>query len=366
MVTVVNRLPAHRCSMAVVGVLAAWAVAGAVGSGPRAVPVLLLASAGAIAERSITGTFRRKFNRLSGPIYVQRLGVDRCAADDRAEVVEALRQVVVRLHRLRGRVLPQPHRRVLAYGDLKLENVLFPDGPDQPPVFIDPGLLLARTAVGVAKLISRTMLTLAASRPGPQTGKHVVHGIGVFTAGRMKGLSVQDRRDWLRDVLVLWLKDSVSILTTHLSAPTELPLPAEGTALVDRGVDAVMTIIMRRYGFTWTAPDGTPRADAWATGIERVDVTPGQLPTSPRRTPRRCTDRAGHAQRGRAGCARSRRSSKRRSPRRPRRQPRGTSAAHGRSRGKGPGTAETLPSVGSARVSPGSVPLTTSLAWAER
>ncbi|MFE9360497.1 hypothetical protein ACFYPB_41410 [Streptomyces olivaceoviridis] len=241
-----------------------------------------------------------------------------------------------------------------------------------------------RTAVGVAKLISRTMLTLAASRPGPQTGKHVVHGIGVFTAGRMKGLSVQARRDWLRDVLVLWLMDSVNILTTYLSAPTELPLPAQGTALADRGADAVMTIIMRRYGFTWTAPDGAPRAyavtydevfagwrwdeleKAWATGIERVDVKPGQLPTSPRSTPRRCTDRAGHAQRGRAGCARSRRSSKRRSPRRPRRQPRGTSAAHGRSRGKGPGTAETLPSVGSARVSPGSVPLTTSMAWAER
>ncbi|MGW3459256.1 phosphotransferase, partial [Streptomyces olivaceoviridis] len=195
-----------------------------------------LASAGAIGERSITGTFQRKFNGLSGPIHVQRLGADRCAADDRAEVVEALRQVVVRLHRLRGRVLPQPHRRVLAYGDLKPELVLFPGGSDQTPVFIDPGLLLAETAVDVAKLISRTMLTLAASRPGPQTGKHVVHGIGAFSAGRMKGLSVKAHRAWLRDVLVLWLMDSVNILTTYLSAPAELPLPAQGTALVGRAV----------------------------------------------------------------------------------------------------------------------------------
>ncbi|MFL4910763.1 phosphotransferase [Streptomyces sp. MMS24-I2-30] len=195
-----------------------------------------LGPAGAIGERSIAGTFQRKFNGLSGPAYVQRLGADRCAVDDREEVVEALKQVVVRLHRLRGRVLPQPHRRVLVYGDLKPEHVLFPDGPDQPPVFIDPGLLLAGTAVDAAKLISRTVLTLAASRPGPETGKHVAHGIGVFAAGRMKGLSVKACRAWLRDVLVLWLMDSVNILTTYLSAPAELPLPAQGTALVGRAV----------------------------------------------------------------------------------------------------------------------------------
>ncbi|EGX54733.1 hypothetical protein SZN_36424 [Streptomyces zinciresistens K42] len=195
-----------------------------------------LASAGAIGERSIAATFQRKFNGLSGPTYVQRLGADRCAADDREEVVEALRQVVVRLHRLRGRVLPQPHRRVLVYGDLKPEHVLFPDGVDQPPVFIDPGLLLAQTTVGVAKLISRTVLTPAASRPGMETGKQVVHGIGVFAAGRMKGLSVKACRAWLRDGLVLWLMDSVNILTTYLPAPAELPLPAQGTALVGRAV----------------------------------------------------------------------------------------------------------------------------------
>ncbi|MFF8882063.1 hypothetical protein [Streptomyces flaveolus] len=58
-----------------------------------------------------------------------------------------------------------------------------------------------------------------------------------------------------------------------------------------------MTITMRSYSFTWTAADGTPRASAvaydevsadrrWdeleeagATGIERVDVEPGELPT---------------------------------------------------------------------------------------
>ncbi|MEV5385675.1 hypothetical protein [Streptomyces sp. NPDC052721] len=61
-----------------------------------------------------------------------------------------------------------------------------------------------------------------------------------------------------------------------------------------------MTITMRSYSFTWTDPDGTPRASAvaydkvsagrrrdeldkaGATDIERVDVKPGQLP-APRR-----------------------------------------------------------------------------------
>ncbi|WP_307835427.1 phosphotransferase [Streptomyces adelaidensis] len=194
-----------------------------------------LGPAGVIGERGIAGTFQRKFNGLSGPAYVQRLGAGRCPAADRDEIVAVLRQVVVRLHRLRARVLPSSPRRVLAYGDLKPEHVLYPD--DGPPVFIDPGLLLAGTAVDAAKLISRTVLTLAASRPGSETGKHLVHGIGAFAGTRMNGLSVKSRRAWLRELLALWLMDTVNILTTYLSAPAELPLPALGNALVGRAVD---------------------------------------------------------------------------------------------------------------------------------
>jgi hypothetical protein len=58
-----------------------------------------------------------------------------------------------------------------------------------------------------------------------------------------------------------------------------------------------MTITMRSYGFTWIDPDGTPRASAvaydevsadrrreeleqaGATGIVRVAVKPGELPS---------------------------------------------------------------------------------------
>ncbi|WP_234016726.1 hypothetical protein [Streptomyces sp. LaPpAH-108] len=66
-----------------------------------------LGSARISGERSIAGTFQRKFNGLSGPVYVQRLGADRCPVGDREKVVAGLRQVVVRLQQLRARVLPQ-------------------------------------------------------------------------------------------------------------------------------------------------------------------------------------------------------------------------------------------------------------------
>ncbi|MEW2130338.1 hypothetical protein [Streptomyces sp. NPDC005435] len=207
-------------------------------------------------ERSIAGTFHRKFNGLSGPVYVERLGAGRCPAGDREEVVAGLRQIVVRLHQLRTRVLPQSPQRVLAYGDLKPEHVLYPDGIDKPPVFIDPGLLLAGTAVDMAKLISRTVLTLAAARPGPWTGRHLLHGIGVFANTRRDGLSDEERHAWLREVLGLWLMDTGNILTTYLSAPTELPLPALGETLVDRAADLCRMVDRISAGLASTGDTG--------------------------------------------------------------------------------------------------------------
>ncbi|MFF4607751.1 phosphotransferase [Streptomyces sp. NPDC001339] len=198
----------------------------------------LLGPARVIGERSIRGTFKRKFNGLSGPTYVERLGAERCAPDDRALVVGLLRDVVVRLHRLQATGLPQQaSRRVLAYGDLKPEHVVFPQGTSGQAVFIDPGLLLAPPAVDAAKLISRTVLLLAAARPGADTGQQAMRGVGAFAAARTDVLPARVRRSWLRELLVLWLMDSVNILTTYLSAPGALPLPARGSALVGRAVD---------------------------------------------------------------------------------------------------------------------------------
>ncbi|MBL1101537.1 hypothetical protein JK363_33795 [Streptomyces sp. 205] len=88
-----------------------------------------------------------------------------------------------------------------------------------------------------AELLAGTFGELRAARPGPETGKHLMHGIGDLAAARMGGLPVKARRAWLRELLALWLMDSVNILTTYLSAPAELPLPAQGTALADRAVE---------------------------------------------------------------------------------------------------------------------------------
>ncbi|MEU9796895.1 hypothetical protein AB0E27_41230 [Streptomyces sparsogenes] len=195
-----------------------------------------LGPAGVIGERSIAGTFQRKFNGISGRTYLDRLGAERCASEQRQEVAGVLRQVVARLRRMRGSLLPQG-RRVLAYGDLKPEHVAFPHGPGGRPVFIDPGLLLAGTAVDAAKLISRTVLLLAAARPGADAGQQTAEGLSAFADARMRGLSTKARRGWLRELLALWLMDTVNILTTYLSAPPALPLPGQAAALVDRAVE---------------------------------------------------------------------------------------------------------------------------------
>ncbi|WP_233580475.1 phosphotransferase [Streptomyces triticirhizae] len=192
-----------------------------------------LGSAGAIGERSIAGTFLRKFNGLSGAVYVDRLGAERCDTEQRQEVVELLRRTVARLHRLRMALPPVP-RTMLAYGDLKPEHVVFPDGPEGRPVLLDPGLLRAGPAVDVAKLLSRTVLFLAARQPGAATARQVVEGLGEFEEARALRLPRRARRVWLRELLTLWLMDTTNILTTYLSAPAALPLPGYGLALVER------------------------------------------------------------------------------------------------------------------------------------
>ncbi|GGV78516.1 hypothetical protein GCM10010294_47580 [Streptomyces griseoloalbus] len=195
---------------------------------------------GVIGERSMTGTFLRKFNGLSGSVYVDRLGAERCAPGQRQEVVELLRRAVARLHRLRMGLAPATHT-TLAYGDLKPEHV-FPNGPEGRPVLLDPGLLRAGPSVDVSRLLSRTVLFMAARQPGAATARQVVEGLGVFGQARALRLSRQAWRVWLRELLTLWLMDTTNILTTYLSAPSALPLPGHGLALVERAV-AVCTLV---------------------------------------------------------------------------------------------------------------------------
>ncbi|MEU1785110.1 hypothetical protein ABZ553_04305 [Streptomyces sparsogenes] len=140
----------------------------------------LLGPAGVIGERSIVGTFQRKFNGISGRTYLDLLGAERCAGEQRQEVAGVLRQVAARLRRLWGSLVPQGRQVVLAYGDLKPEHVAFLHGLGGRPVFIDPGLLLAGTAVDAAKLISRTVLLLAAARPGADAAQQTAAGVDCY------------------------------------------------------------------------------------------------------------------------------------------------------------------------------------------
>ncbi|QHA10000.1 phosphotransferase [Streptomyces broussonetiae] len=194
-----------------------------------------LATSGVIEERSIASTFLRKFNGLSGTLYADRLGSERCESEQRQEVVRLVHRAVSRLGRLRMR-LPSAGGTSLAYGDLKPDHVVFPGGADGRPVFLDPGLLRASRTVDIAKLVSRTVLALAAWRPGAPVAGRVLQGLDAFVESQVPMLSGRERHLWLRNLLVLWLMDTVNILTTYLSAPVALPLPPVGAALVDRAV----------------------------------------------------------------------------------------------------------------------------------
>jgi hypothetical protein len=188
----------------------------------------------AIGERSIAGTFLRKFNGISGSVYLGQLRDVRPSPAAEATVPD-LHQAVTRLRRIRPSVLPTEHP-VLAYGDLKPEHVVYPKGPDGPPVLLDPGLLRAGATVDSAKLISRTVLAVIASRPGERAARTVVEGIEEFAASLLEGLDRDERRRWLREVMALWLMDTVNITSTYLSAPPAFPLPAQGSAIVSGAV----------------------------------------------------------------------------------------------------------------------------------
>ncbi|TVL88999.1 phosphotransferase [Streptomyces sp. SAJ15] len=181
-----------------------------------------------IAERDIAATFDRKFHGQGG----RKSG---CWED----LPPTLRQAVTRLDRMRPAVLPATCP-TLVYGDLKPEHVVVADSGR--PVFLDPGLMRARASVDTAKLVSRTVLLLAASRPGGRAARQATEGLGAFVESRLGLLPRQERAEWLCELLTLWLMDTGNILTTYLAAPSVLPLPVRAAALVRRA-DAVCAFL---------------------------------------------------------------------------------------------------------------------------
>ncbi len=216
-----------------------------------------------IPERSIDGTFRRKFNGVSGRLYVERLGADRLDERTRRGVVAVVGVVVARLLKLR--LTPPTGPTVIVYGDLKPEHVLFPDGPSEAPVFIDPGLARGPAHHDAAKLVSRTFLDLLGAPPLDNPAA-VVDGIAAFVADQTRALRGTLRGLWLRRLLVTWQMDTVNILSSYLTAPAALPLPEHARAVVDQ-TEALCTLL-DQVSATLTA--GTEPDAAWRLALRAV------------------------------------------------------------------------------------------------
>lgn len=231
--------------------------------GLQAPAVAAAADAAAITERSIDATFRRKFNGISGRAYIKRLGVDRLDERTRLGTAAVLGMVVSRLLKLR--LTPAPGPRLVVYGDLKPEHVLFPDGPDECPVFIDPGLSRGAAHQDAAKLASRALLALIAAPPVDSVGL-VVEGIDAFVQGQARSVGRAERGVWLRRLMVTWLMDSVNILSTYLAAPAALPLPEHACAVVESA--PALCTVLDSVSALLTA--GTEPEAAWRLALASV------------------------------------------------------------------------------------------------
>ncbi|MFF6903421.1 hypothetical protein [Streptomyces hydrogenans] len=171
----------------------------------------------AIRERGISGTFRRKFNGLSGPVYLRQTGHG-----------ETLGVVADRLRRARR--LPPGRGSAVIFGDLKPEHALFADGGG--PVYLDPGLMRGHTVADTAKLASRLVLGLVARRPAAACV--VLAGADSYVQAATQRMPADERSGWLRELVVLALMDTLNILTTYLTAPPDLPLSTQAAGVRDR------------------------------------------------------------------------------------------------------------------------------------
>jgi hypothetical protein len=144
------------------------------------------------------------------------------------------RRVVARLRRLWLAHQPSTDRPVMAYGDLKPEHVLFADtAATDRPVLVDPALMRATATVDAAKFVSRTMLLLISCPPGSINAASLAGGLVDFV-DKLAAASVRDEAGaaWWRKLVLLWLCDTVNIVTTYLSAPPKLPLPPHAVAVL--------------------------------------------------------------------------------------------------------------------------------------
>ena len=176
-----------------------------------------------IDERHIATTFTRKFGHTPG--LAERLGL----TEQPAEVVASLLRAAVPLRTLPG---PGPGTG-LVYGELKPEHILV--GPDATVTLIDPGIMRGPIVADAAKLTSRLLLTLLCTTPhNPRDTAVAVQAVQQFTHRLAAAVPTSDRPAWWRDLVGLWLRDTLNLTSTYLAAPADLPLPAHGATLRSR------------------------------------------------------------------------------------------------------------------------------------
>ncbi|MGW5532447.1 phosphotransferase, partial [Streptomyces xanthochromogenes] len=133
------------------------------------------------------------------------------------------------------------------------------------PTFLDPGLLTARPVVDAAKLISRIFLGLIAIRPGRKTIRAVADGVNAFAETIIPPRAITADL-WMRELMTFWLMDTVNITTTYLSAPTTLPLPSQGLALIEN-TGHVCAVTER---VSWALSCGRKPRAVWDLALRQV------------------------------------------------------------------------------------------------
>ncbi|WP_411082548.1 hypothetical protein [Streptomyces sp. cmx-18-6] len=218
-----------------------------------------------IAERSIMDVFARKFRGPDAARYVAALGQDRQPLkDDRAAVVDLLGNAVRRLLRLTGAI--RPRQRAAVFGDLKPEHVYL-TGPRL--TYIDPALQWsAGPEPDVAKLFGRTLL-LGLCHHELRAERQITEGVLSALSRYGQGLRPRDRAERLREVMVLWLMDTVNILSTCLSAPAELPLTGKQQVLVSQA-RRIAAVVERVSGLLVGSASGLSLLDAVFHEVEHT------------------------------------------------------------------------------------------------
>lgn len=202
-------------------------------------------------DRDIYSTFIRKFGTEYSVGWLSSIDQD---------LASTFLSIVTRLRPFRAPVMSDARP---IFGDLKPEHVLVSASGEL--TLLDPGLAHRPVVVDAAKLISRLLLDLLSSCPNSERTYAVVGAVEEFAYGCAAEVAAYDRKTWWRDLVVLWLQDTLNILSTWLAAPSDLlpPLSISLTAYAMR----VCTVAER----IMTTLSGTrnPQA-AWRRGIAEV------------------------------------------------------------------------------------------------